>query len=73
MGSDIVYDYAFYKAKRKAQDPQWQQGLQLYEKNLQMMIEKTRNMTDQGEQITSGIPQWPIYAYGGEGTGTDGW
>jgi len=70
---DIVYDYAFYKAKRKAQDPQWQQGLQLYEKNLQMMIDKTRNMTDQGEQITTVIPQWPIYAYGGEGTGMDGW
>jgi hypothetical protein len=69
---DIVYDYAFYKAKRKAQDPQWQQGLQLYEKNLAMMIEKTRNMTDQGEQITSGIPQWPVYAYG-DSAANEGW
>lgn len=70
---DIVYDYAVYKAKRKANDPQWQEAMQLYEKNLTTMIQKTRNMTDQGEQITTGIPQWPIYAYGGEGTGMDGW
>lgn len=69
---DIVYDYAFYKAKRKAQDPQWQQGLQLYEKNLQAMIDKTRNMTDQGEQMTSGIPQWPVYAYG-DSAANEGW
>lgn len=67
---DIIYDYAFYKAKRKAQDPQWQQGLQLYEKNLEMMIQKTRNMTDQGEQITTGTPQWPIYSYS---ESPDGW
>ena len=66
---DIVFDYAVYKAKRKAEDPTWQEAFQLYNGNLAQMIDKTRNMTDQGEQITSGIPQWPVYAYGE----SDGW
>lgn len=60
---DIVYDYAVYKAKRKDQDPTWQEALQLYQGNLTQMINMTRRMTDQGEQVTSGIPQWPSYAY----------
>lgn len=66
---DIVFDYAVFKAKRKAEDPTWQEAFQLYNGNLAMMIDKTRNMTDQGEQITSGIPQWPVYAY----SESDGW
>lgn len=66
---DIVFDYAVYKAKRKAEDPTWQEAFQLYNGNLAQMIDKTRNMTDQGEQITSGIPQWPVYAY----SESDGW
>lgn len=66
---DIVFDYAVYKAKRKANDPAWQEAFQLYNGNLAQMIDKTRNMTDQGESITSGIPQWPVYAYGE----SDGW
>jgi hypothetical protein len=65
---DIVYDYAVYKAKRMSQDPTWQDALQLYQGNLMQMIDKTRNMTDQGEFITTGIPQWPVYAYGGDNT-----
>jgi hypothetical protein len=60
---DIVFDYAVYKAKRKANDPSWQEAFQLYNGNLAQMMDKTRNMTDQGEQITTGIPQWPVYAY----------
>ena len=66
---DIVFDYAVYKAKRKAEDPTWQEAFQLYNGNLAQMMDKTRNMTDQGEQITSGIPQWPVYAY----SESDGW
>ena len=60
---DIVFDYAVYKAKRKAQDPTWQEAFQLYNGNLAQMIDKTRNMTDLGESVTSGTPQWPVYAY----------
>jgi hypothetical protein len=61
---DIVFDYAIYKAKRKSQDPTWQEAFQLYNGNLQQMLDKTRNMTDQGENITSGNPGFPAYAYG---------
>jgi hypothetical protein len=60
---DIVYDYAVYKALRAARDPAWQEAYQLYEKNLAEMVSKTRNMTDQAEQVTTGSAQWPIYAY----------
>ena len=60
---DVVYDYAVMKAWRMARRTEWQEAMQLYEANLQRMIDKTRNLTDQGEQITTGIPQWPIYAY----------
>lgn len=66
---DIIYDYAVYKAFRASKDPEWQQAYQLYEKNVAMMIDKTRTMTDEGSQITSGVPQWPIYAYGGSSDG----
>ena len=61
---DIVFDYAVYKAKRASQDPTWQEAFQLYNGNLQQMLDKTRNMTDQGENITSGNPGFPAYAYG---------
>jgi hypothetical protein len=66
---DIVFDYAVYKAKRKALDPTWQEAFQLYNGNLQQMIDKTRNMTDLGESVTTGIPQWPIYSYSDDGGG----
>jgi hypothetical protein len=60
---DIIYDYAVYKAQRADRDQRWQEAYQLYEKALNEMINKTRNMTDQGEQITTGVPQWPVYMY----------
>ena len=66
---DIVYDYAVFKALRAAKDATWQQAMSLYQANLAGMIQKSRNMTDLGESITTGIPQWPIYAYGGN----EGW
>lgn len=61
---DIIYDYAIYKALRASKDPTWKDALNLYEHNLNELIQKSRNMTDQGEQITTGAAQWPIYAYG---------
>ena len=67
---DIVFDYAVYKAKRASQDPTWQEAFQLYNGNLQQMIDKTRNFTDLGESVTSGVPQWPVYAFGGD---TESW
>jgi len=65
---DIIYDYAVYKAQRMARDPHWQDAYQLYEKNLMQLIEKTRNMTDQMNQISSGMQNLPVYAYTDDGT-----
>jgi hypothetical protein len=61
---DIVYDYAVYKASRASKNPMWQDGLQLYEKNLQSMIDKTRHMTDEGgNEITGPTPFMPLYLF----------
>ena len=64
---DIVYDYAIYKALRAAKDSTWQEAYQLYESNIGRMIDKTRNMTDLGSVITSGIANWPTYTYADNG------
>ena len=61
---DIVFDYAVYKALRAAKDPRWQEAFQLYEGKLQQLIDKSRTFTDLGTQVTTGTPQWPVYAYG---------
>ena len=60
---DIVYDYGVYKAQRAASTATWKDAYQLYEKNIAEMINKTRTMSDQMNQITSGQQIWPIYAY----------
>jgi len=64
---DIVYDYAVYKALRAAKDSTWQEAFALYEGNIGKMIDKTRNMTDLGNVITSGIANWPTYTYADNG------
>jgi hypothetical protein len=66
---DLVYDYAIYKAKRKDRDPTWQEAKALYDEALQMMFDKTSRFTDQGDQFTSGTPNWPLYLY----TDTNNW
>ena len=60
---DIVYDYAVFKALRAAHQDNWQEAFQLYEKNLNSLINKTRHMTDQATKVTSGQSVWPVYAY----------
>lgn len=60
---DIVYEYVIYKAKRRDRDQTWQEAKGLYDIQLQQMFDKTRRFSDQGDQFTSGTPQWPIYAY----------
>ena len=64
---DIVYDYAVFKALRASENPTWQQAYQMYNTNLAALIDKSRNMTDQGETITSGIANWPTYTYADNG------
>ena len=63
--TEIVYDYAVYKALRKDRDPTWQTAYKLYQSNLQALINKTRSYTDLGTTMTSGSNYWPIYRYGG--------
>lgn len=60
---DVVYSYAVFKAKQKDRDPTWQTHYQFYLAQLQEQINRTRTFTDLGEQISSGNPNWPIYAY----------
>lgn len=64
---DIVYHYAVWKARMAARDPMWQQDFQLYESKLAQLIDRTRNMTDQGDVINSGIANWPTYVYADNG------
>ena len=45
----------------------WKDVPSIYETQLANMINKTRNMTDQMNQVTSGIGNLPVYAY------SDGW
>ena len=66
---DIAYEYAVYKAKRKDRDPTWQEARQLYLEQLQHMFDKTSRFSDQGDQFTSGTPNWPLYLY----TDTNNW
>jgi hypothetical protein len=60
---DIAYEYAVAKAKRADRDPSWQESKALYDMQLQSMFNKTSRFTDQGDQFTSGTPNWPLYLY----------
>jgi hypothetical protein len=61
---DVVYHYAVWKAKRKDRgDPSWQEDYSIYLAMLQEQINRTRSFTDLGEQVSSGNPNWPLYAY----------
>jgi len=67
---DICYEYAVAKAKRRDRDPLWQEAMGMYSMQLINMFNKTSRFTDQGDQFTSGNPQWPVYAYTDS---SDGW
>ena len=66
---DIAYSYAIAKAKMKDRDPTWQEHMQMYQAQLQNMFDKTSRFSDQGDQFTSGTPNWPLYLY----TDTNNW
>lgn len=66
---DIAYSYAVAKAKMKDRDPTWQDHMQMYMAQLQNMFDKTSRFSDQGDQFTSGTPNWPLYLY----TDTNNW
>lgn len=60
---DIAYNYAVAKAKQKDRDPTWQDYMGWYRQQLQNMFDKTARFSDQGDQFTSGTPNWPLYLY----------
>jgi hypothetical protein len=66
---DLSYEYCISKAKRADRDPTWQEAEQLYMAKLQNMFDKTARFSDQGDQFTSGTPNWPLYLY----TDTNNW
>jgi hypothetical protein len=66
---DLCYEYCVALAKRKDRDPSWQEAITIYESMLQNMFDKTSRFTDQGDQFTSGTPNWPLYLY----TDTNNW
>jgi hypothetical protein len=66
---DIAYEYAVAKAKRKDRDPLWQEAMGMYVQQLQRMKDRTSRFSDQGDQFTSGTPNWPLYLY----TDTNTW
>jgi hypothetical protein len=66
---NIAYEFAVAQAKRKDRDPTWQESLSIYTQRLQSMFNKTSRFSDQGDQFTSGTPNWPLYLY----TDTNNW
>lgn len=60
---DIVYNYAVAKAKMKDHDPTWVDFMKWYRDQMQNMFDKTARFSDQGDQFTSGTPNWPLYLY----------
>ena len=60
-----IIEYATYKAKRKDNDPTWQEAKANYEAILQDCIDNTGWFTDLPNQFTSGQSQWPPWALAG--------
>lgn len=61
---NVVYDYAAFKAKQADKDQEWREFKQIYETELENLIEMTREFTDQANQVSSGQATWPPWAYG---------
>jgi len=62
---DLVVEYAVYRAMMKAKDPNWQSHKQLYDQNLQYLVDVTRQAHDQGRYIqtrNAAVPMW-LYAF----------
>lgn len=59
---DLVVLYAQYRAMRKDRDPRWQEAKQLYDEQLDHLINVTRFYHDQEQMMTvasrAGVPNW---------------
>jgi hypothetical protein len=61
---DLVYEYAIYKAKRKDNDPTWQDAYNFYEQRGFDLARAVGTFTDQPNTFSSGQAQWPPWAFG---------
>lgn len=64
---DILVHYAEYRAKRKAGNPTWQEAKQIYEEELQRMVDVTTYYHDNMNSIVVGsryVPDW-LYSFDG--------
>jgi hypothetical protein len=58
---DVITEYVTFRALMKIRDPTWQMHRQLYDTNIQYLIEVTRQAHDGGRYVqtaTSSVPQW---------------
>lgn len=62
---EAVIEYCVYKAKRKDNDPTWQEAKANYEMMVGGMVNETGWFTDQPGQFTTGQPNFPTWAQGG--------
>lgn len=65
---DLVIEYVTYRGMMKAKDPNWQAHKQLYDQNIQYMVDVTRQAHDNGrfiQTMTSNVPQW-LYQFSDE-------
>lgn len=58
---ELAYDYAEYMALRKDRDPRWQESLQMYEQNIQQMIDMGEYQNAPGEFVWSGSGMQPAW------------
>jgi hypothetical protein len=65
---DLLVKYACARAMLKARDPQWQVFQQLYDADIQYLVDVTRQAHDNGRFVqtqTGSVPQW-LYAFSDE-------
>ena len=62
---EAIIEYATYKAKRKDNDPTWQEAKAQYEAIVLNATDNTGWYTDQPNQFTTGQSQWPPWALSG--------
>ena len=59
---DLVVLYVEYRARRKAKDPDWQDAMNLFNAEMQHLVDVTREAHDNGRFMqtanSSGIPGW---------------
>lgn len=66
---EAIWEYAAYKAKRKDNDPTWQEAKAQYEAIVLDATNNTGWYTDQPNQFSTGQSQWPPWSLAGSDFG----